>query len=71
MPFLPGINPRKQALLCMVIGCEKKAIYRATAKSQRGYCHAHKARAIAGVVANTDAKQLAYDTGYIGAKFNA
>lgn len=46
----PPINRRADPAVCMVVGCEKKALYRnaqsvAAIKTQRGYCRDHKALA--------------------------
>jgi hypothetical protein len=46
-----GVNPNSDPLICMVIGCGKKAIYRSASSarvsgSQRGYCSEHRALAV-------------------------
>jgi hypothetical protein len=47
----PGVNNNSDVGLCMVVGCNRKAIYRSAKTnringSQRGYCSKHKSFAV-------------------------
>jgi hypothetical protein len=47
---LKGVHTHGDIAVCMVVGCERRAIYRSPAKSSRkavhGYCAEHKALAL-------------------------
>lgn len=42
MAFPRGLSVRGDVAICMVVGCERKAIYRRSSQSKHGYCAVHK-----------------------------
>jgi hypothetical protein len=62
---LPNVvNNKPDPTRCMVAGCNKKAIYRNNATTQRGYCCEHKSYAVSRWSESTDASVTQWMVGY-------
>lgn len=46
--------------VCMVIGCEKKALYRSGSRAQRGYCALHRSYAVPQLSVSSEEQKAAY-----------